>query len=89
MTYHTYVLENLNSQVKLFSYTGDTALIITRTSWEIFVQNVESNMCKTNKWFLKYNLRSNFSKTKFIAFFQDIIRTVFKRTGITIDQHLK
>lgn len=32
-------LGNLNLQGKLFSYTDDTGLIISSTSWEISVQN--------------------------------------------------
>lgn len=58
----------MNSQRKLFLYSDDKALIISSTTCEASVQNTKSNMCNTNKWFLKYNLRLHFSKTKFIAF---------------------
>lgn len=31
---------------------------------------MRSDVCRINEWFLKHNLRLNFSKTKFIVFFR-------------------
>jgi hypothetical protein len=64
-------LAKLNLHGKLFSYADDTAILLTGNNWEEIRQNAESDMHLINTWFLKNNLRINYTKSNFLTFTHD------------------
>lgn len=52
------VYKGINIHGKLFSYADDTALMISKTSWETPYQNAESDLCIINEWFFQTRFKT-------------------------------